>query len=685
MRLNVAIAHFSGAALSQVSAFQMVSVRKPTIKKSTLLDDGEPFSVPVIQRTVLSPYFVGSHSRQRDGDISSRRKQTHLLMFNSKSNDENDDTDDMSIEELYEVALREDEEWYNTFVRDVLGEGDVTLSQSDVNEGNDTVISDENPQEQKQANGDTEQKWKVNGEKKDSRDGNVDANKEGNVVAKVDETPSVTEVKGNMEESDSQTQPERSTPEEDETTLIQYIDMYDNVQRIPMSVLSRLGYAMNDVAKLQAGVLELIVEDEMPMPKGGVPRRWMVDGREEREIKILKKKARERSRSRTDDKNRKKARADGRDSNDEGDRRSLNSRSRSEREDQRSRRNGSSRKPQKRRSGVGLDGRDKKSSLWMDVPTFKQYLRREADLRLSILGPDWEDWVKGESDWRLNLYKNWLDIVDNGVGDDIFEEISYAPPSERQRDRPSRLEKGRRASGDAPGNSSSQRQRETPQDRRMRTSERPRRADRRSSSRGQSSSSRGSVAGQNFSGGPSVRDRSRNRNRQQMSSIDDDMSRSIRPRGSRSPASRMDDYDINFEGEEAEQRVFQKRRMNGKTYFDDDDDDEDVDEILRAAGLSSQSYPDKKQSFNEENDYLDDDDKEEEDGDVNEILRAAGLPINSRPERRRRGRDTDVDHYDIMENGRRRAGSNGSSRSRSRNRNRRPSRGTTRDPRYDKY
>lgn len=73
----------------------------------------------------------------------------------------------------------------------------------------------------------------------------------------------------------------------------------------------------------------------------------------------------------------------------------------------------------------------KSSSIWMDIPTFKQYLRTEAELRLAILGPDWEDWVKGESDWRLNLYKSWLDVVDNGVGDDVFEGISYAPADMR--------------------------------------------------------------------------------------------------------------------------------------------------------------------------------------------------------------------------------------------------------------
>ena len=52
--------------------------------------------------------------------------------------------------------------------------------------------------------------------------------------------------------------------------------------------------------------------------------------------------------------------------------------------------------------------------------------------------------MKGESDWRLNLYKKWLNVVDNGIGDDMFEDISYAPPSERRTAMPPRRKRPRR-------------------------------------------------------------------------------------------------------------------------------------------------------------------------------------------------------------------------------------------------
>lgn len=52
-------------------------------------------------------------------------------------------------------------------------------------------------------------------------------------------------------------------------------------------------------------------------------------------------------------------------------------------------------------------------NFWMDVGTFTSYLRKEAHLRLSILGPSWSDAVKGESRWRLKIYKNWLEMMND--------------------------------------------------------------------------------------------------------------------------------------------------------------------------------------------------------------------------------------------------------------------------------
>ena len=51
------------------------------------------------------------------------------------------------------------------------------------------------------------------------------------------------------------------------------------------------------------------------------------------------------------------------------------------------------------------------TGIWMDLDTFRGFLRKEASFRLSILGPDWSDAVKGESRWRYKMYKSWLDAL----------------------------------------------------------------------------------------------------------------------------------------------------------------------------------------------------------------------------------------------------------------------------------
>jgi hypothetical protein len=58
------------------------------------------------------------------------------------------------------------------------------------------------------------------------------------------------------------------------------------------------------------------------------------------------------------------------------------------------------------------------SPVWMDMDTFRDMLRSEAELRLRVLGDDWAPTVKQESDWRLKLYKDWLWALHNGVGTD---------------------------------------------------------------------------------------------------------------------------------------------------------------------------------------------------------------------------------------------------------------------------
>jgi len=58
---------------------------------------------------------------------------------------------------------------------------------------------------------------------------------------------------------------------------------------------------------------------------------------------------------------------------------------------------------------------------WPDVHTFRDLLRKEASMRISIVGDDFADAVKDESDWRLQLYTDWLWTLHGGVGEPIIE------------------------------------------------------------------------------------------------------------------------------------------------------------------------------------------------------------------------------------------------------------------------
>lgn len=386
--------------------------------------------------------------------------QKHFFPTSIKAS--NDANDDQSMNELYKTAMEEDEEWYNEFVRDVLGE--------------DNLPSFDEPKSTS-----VEPKWRVATEpeneiKLESRDNGFSESTEDededeetseieqSVVKDIatdnqlpndvaDEEETIEEFDSDEYETDkadldsrspiskqseeSEVNDEESSFENNqqigEDVLVEYIDMFDNTQRVPMATLSSLGYKMEDIARLQAGVLELIIEDEMQVPKEGIPRRWMIESRSEREVKILKRRnAPEIESSDEDDDDGDFERGTSR--NDRKRRRGEDIRRpssrRSDRKGRRTSRNGGTkRRPERRDEDDDQFGET--DSIWMDIPTFKQYLRREADLRLSILGPDWEDWVRGESDWRLNLYKKWLGVVENGLGDDLMEEISYAPESER--------------------------------------------------------------------------------------------------------------------------------------------------------------------------------------------------------------------------------------------------------------
>ena len=76
------------------------------------------------------------------------------------------------------------------------------------------------------------------------------------------------------------------------------------------------------------------------------------------------------------------------------------------------------------------------NKFWMDLPTFQNFLRTEAKLRLKILGPDWKESVLDESRWRFDLYKRWLYLLDDGVGENPLYEYGDRPRSSKERRTP---------------------------------------------------------------------------------------------------------------------------------------------------------------------------------------------------------------------------------------------------------
>ena len=69
---------------------------------------------------------------------------------------------------------------------------------------------------------------------------------------------------------------------------------------------------------------------------------------------------------------------------------------------------------------------DSDNVLWPKLEDFKDMLRKESEVRLDILGPWARNVVREEAGWRLDLYKNWLQLLADGIGDPIFDgDVEY--------------------------------------------------------------------------------------------------------------------------------------------------------------------------------------------------------------------------------------------------------------------
>ena len=250
--------------------------------------------------------------------------------------------------------------------------------------------------------------------------------------------------------------------QQQQPSIVVYRDLYSGeFLAAPLKALTRLGYTSDDVAFLQPDALSLILQDEIVKPRRGVPQQWKVSPSQKKvlydDVRIVSKeqakeimeslharksqskhvddreisdtKQRPRSQQESKIKSEQRRQAQSRTENEEDvdqPARPGRQRPQGQRTQQRRRVDDEERiiDPSARPSAFISNGRDGDpptpvNPLWVDINTFRDLLRKEAELRVRILGKDWKPTVKRESQWRLDLYKEWLWSLSEGVGDPI--------------------------------------------------------------------------------------------------------------------------------------------------------------------------------------------------------------------------------------------------------------------------
>ncbi|KAL7560856.1 hypothetical protein ACA910_013286 [Epithemia clementina (nom. ined.)] len=223
--------------------------------------------------------------------------------------------------------------------------------------------------------------------------------------------------------------------------------------RISLDRLKALGYNEKDLTSLRPSALDLIVGDKVPRPKSGIPSRWRLTNPEglaiektvqimdsDQSITFLKKFNRREQPDAAgvslDDRSqpfREKLSGGTRNLPSDNSRRSEG-RVRSS-----SRESGQTKPIYTGRRPVEIEHRLRKADpppprYWPDIDTFRSLLREEAKLRVAVVGEDLSGLVKQECEWRLQLYKDWLWVLHDGIGNPIVESRS---------DRARRLNRGK--------------------------------------------------------------------------------------------------------------------------------------------------------------------------------------------------------------------------------------------------
>lgn len=470
------------------------------------------------------------------------------ILFDKRSNEDSD------LQSIYDQVQQEDSEWYNSLSA-LLGDNVAAADSNDVNPTNKDdvgssygeygivdkgtssdvsmtpndestlVVVDEGP-----LNLNEELQSDV---KQSSDDERIIQSKE--LQARRDETRNqslnitvITKEEDSSYVKNEETQPNGTTRKAVAFTSqsIQLRNQYTNQNEIiaPISYFIERGYTQNEVVSLRPRVLELIVQDDIPKPRRGIPDRWVresfedldeddvdwiveitdassLDQRDERgdtakddscisdrqrspEYGTKKSKSqsadspvsefRESSSSSGVMDNQREAALDNEIQNNTGNdigtgdaarqnskeyapksdydvtpnrrrqtasqyRVSLHDEEKDRPRSRYPRQNSEQRQPRPRRKRELVINREEDDNdpppnkFWMDLPTFRDFLRTEARLRLKILGPDWKESVLDESRWRFDLYKKWLYLLYDGVGENPLYTYGGRPRQPRPR------------------------------------------------------------------------------------------------------------------------------------------------------------------------------------------------------------------------------------------------------------
>lgn len=315
--------------------------------------------------------------QSREGRVAA--SSTRLYLDSAKANS------DAPIEDAYRTAQELDEEWYATVLSDILG-----VEELDNNEKN--ANSEKLPSAEIDGGGRTSN---VNSKEAPLRfgEGKVTSN-EIEQLAKKSDYLSTSSV-------DNDKTPQHFKVHKEG----RWVESRDQEQADYVETLLDLGYSLAETRRLGSFAIEKIVQSGLQRPKEGIPKRWIVQSdasdpdmrqgfsNESNSIARIRKEVIRRENP-----------------SNAGKRKFMNP-SNTGRWRQSHHRNRSRRKAEFSQVSGESFKNIRSDEFWMDTETFSSFLRKEAQFRLSILGPGWSEAVKGESQWRLQIYKKWLAMI----------------------------------------------------------------------------------------------------------------------------------------------------------------------------------------------------------------------------------------------------------------------------------